>query len=152
MTHPMKHSGIALVEALVAVTLLSASLSATAALLVQALRYEREGACRTAAVRLASSLADELRTLRRRDGLALQAVAMGADGSSCSGDADDCAVEHAAATRLGNWRDEVAASLPIGSASQVEVLDSTAPAYLIRISWPMPGANEDSRLQLAVEP
>jgi type IV pilus assembly protein PilV len=144
--------GFTLPEALVALTLLSAGLAATSAMLVQAMRHEREAACRTAAVRLAGSLAEQLRLLRRSDGLPLQSIADANESPACAADAADCTLELEAARVLEAWRARVTAHLPEGSASTVAVLDEAAPSYLIRIEWPDPGATGRSALRLAVEP
>jgi type IV pilus modification protein PilV len=144
--------GFALIEALVALTLLSACLSVTAGLLVQALRQEREAGYRSAATRLAESLADELRLLQRDDGQALLAITNAAQPPPCGGDIRTCAIEMAAAQALETWRERVSASLPQGSWSQVELLDAAAPSYLIEIGWPSLGATGQSSLHLAVEP
>lgn len=144
--------GFTLPEALVALTLLSSGLAVTSVMLVQAMRHEREAACRTAAVRLAGSLAEQLRLLRRSDGLPLQSIADASESATCAADAGDCALELEAARVLAAWRTRVAASLPEGSASSVAVLDEAAPSYLIRIEWPDLGATGRSALRLAVEP
>jgi Tfp pilus assembly protein PilV len=143
--------GFSLAEALVALTLLSSSLATTALTLVQALRHEHEAACRSAAVRLASSLAEQLRLLQRRDGRPLQAVAAPGETAACNV-AADCTVESDATRALAAWRDEVAAGLPEGSRAQVDVLTDAPPAYLIRIDWPDRGSPARSALRLAVEP
>jgi type IV pilus assembly protein PilV len=144
--------GFTLPEALVALTLLSSGLAATSLMLVQAMRHEREAACRTAAVRLAGSLAEQLRLLRRSDGLPLQSVTDTSESATCVADTGDCALELEAARVLAAWRTQVTASLPEGSVSTVAVLDEAAPSYLIRIEWPDPGATGRSALRLAVEP
>lgn len=152
MSRRNRRRGFTLPEALVALTLLSSGLAATSVMLVQAMRHEREAACRTAAVRLAGSLAEQLRLLRRSDGLPLQSIADASESATCAADAGDCALELEAARVLAAWRTQVTASLPEGSASSVAVLDEAAPSYLIRIEWPDLGATARSALRLAVEP
>lgn len=152
MSRRRRPRGFTLPEALVALTLLSAGLAATSVMLVQAMRHEREAACRTAAVRLAGSLAEQLRLLRRSDGLPLQSLAEAGESVACAADAGDCALELEAARVLAAWRARVTADLPEGSAGSVAVLDEAAPSYLIRIEWPDPGAAGRSALRLAVEP
>jgi len=68
------HRGFALVEALVALVVLSIALAGGAALLVQAVRYERAAGERSRGLRHVVSLADSLRALQRADGGPLQAV------------------------------------------------------------------------------
>ena len=144
--------GFALLETLVALTLLSSSLAATGILLIQAMQQEREAASRTAAVRLASSLADQLRSLRRSDGRPLQAVTDPAELPACNSAPGDCQLELTAAQALAAWRTSVVASLPEGSTSRLVLLDADAPSYLIQVEWPSPGAVDPSVLRLAVEP
>jgi Tfp pilus assembly protein PilV len=143
--------GFSLPEALVALTLLSSSLATTALMLVQAVRHEREAACRAAAVRLAGSLAEQLRLLRRSDGQPLQAIADASEPASCLA-AADCAVESDAADVLAAWRNEVAASLPADSNARVSVLGQAPASYLIQIDWPDVAGPEPSALRLAIEP
>ena len=147
-----REHGYTLPEALVALALLSLGLGTTTLMLVQAIRHEREAACRTAAVRTAGSLAEQLRLLRRSDGLPLQSIADANESPACAADAADCTLELEAARVLEAWRARVTAHLPEGSASTVAVLDEAAPSYLIRIEWPDPGAAGRSALRLAVEP
>ena len=151
MSRRRRPRGFTLPEALVALTLLSAGLAATSVMLVQAMRHEREAACRTAAVRLAGSLAEQLRLLRRSDGRPLQAVVAPGEPADCA-TADDCDAELRAARMLSAWRASASASLPEGSTLQVEVLGEAPPSYLIRIQWPDLGSAAGSTLQLAVEP
>jgi type IV pilus modification protein PilV len=144
-------AGVMLVESLVALTILTLSLGAAAALLVQALRNEREAACRTAALRLAATLAEDLRSLRRHDGLALQAVSNPGDAHHCEADPGDCLVELAAIERLAEWYAAAQAGLPEGSEARVEVHDNASPSYLITLGWPGFGEAGRSALRLAVE-
>lgn len=128
--------GFMLAESLVALTILTVSLGAAAALLVQALRNEREAACRTAALRLSASLADDLRSLRRVDGVALLAVSDPGGAYDCDAAPADCRVERAAAERLSDWYAAVQAGLPDGSEAHVEVRSAAGPSYLITLAWP----------------
>jgi hypothetical protein len=80
-------------------------------------QYERESGGRRAALRLASSLADELRALDRDAFTSL---------------APD-------AREIRAWSAAAAAVLPAGASATVEV-EATAPGrYLIRIEWPVAG-------------
>jgi Tfp pilus assembly protein PilV len=138
-------------EALAALTLLSMGLGTTTLMLVQAVRHEREAACRTAAVRTAGSLAEQLRLLRRSDGRPLQAIVAPGEPADCA-TAEDCDIELKASRTLATWQANASASLPEGSTSQVEVLAEAPPSYLIRIEWPDLGSAAGSTLRLAVEP
>jgi hypothetical protein len=85
--------------------------------LLQSVQYERESSHRRSAIRLAGSLAEELRALNRSDGLAL---------------APD-------APAILAWSATVAAVLPAGSSARVEANESIPVNYLISIEWPVAG-------------
>ena len=151
MTSARAPAGFMLVESLIALTLLALSLGVAAALLVQALRNEREAACRTAALRLAASLADDLRSLRRSDGLALRAVSDPGSMNGCDATPGDCLVERAAVERLTEWYAAVQSGLPDGGAARVDVQDSARASYLITLSWPGLGEADPSSVRVAVD-
>ena len=110
-------TGFTLIEVLVALVLLLAGLAGAGIVLGQSIQYERESGNRRAALRLAASLADELRALDR----------------------DPAASLAADAPAIRAWTAAAAASLPAGSVARVE-LDGTAPArYVIRLEWPVAG-------------
>jgi len=120
-------AGFSLIETLVALTLLLAGVAGASLLLLQCVQYERESANRRTAIRLAGSLAEELRTLRREDGepLATDAPAIAA------------------------WIAEVRAALPAGTTARVDV-DGARPArYMIQIEWPV-ASQGTQRLRLPV--
>lgn len=144
--------GAMLVESLVAVTLLSAALSGSALLLVQALRHERSAAERTVALRQAATLADDLRALRRRDGRPLQSISEPQVAIDCPVEASDCLLEEMARERLHAWRLATISALPEGATAVVEWLAAPAPAYVVAITWPSFGVASGSTVQLPVEP
>lgn len=143
--------GMALVEALVAMLLLSAGLAAAAAMLVQTIRSGREAAQRIAAVRLAETLAEDLRTLRRPDGQALGSVAGLDPAAACAGSLPSCPLEREAARRVDAWRREFADVLPAGAGARVEIANPAVPAYVIRIEWHSPADARGSTVVLPVE-
>jgi len=100
-------AGFALIEALVALALLLAGIAGASLLLLQCVQYERESSNRRAAIRLAGSLAEELRALRRDDGEPLAADT----------------------TAIVAWIAGVQAALPAGSTARVEVVISKVPVY-----------------------
>ena len=109
--------GFTLVEALVALALMLAGIAGAGVVLGQSIQYERESSHRRAAIRLASSLAEELRAMDR-DAFA-----------SLAPDAPSILA----------WSSAAAATLPAGSSARVE-LDAATPArYLVRIEWPVAG-------------
>lgn len=147
----MAPHGFALAESLVALTLLSLGLASVVGVLVQCLRGEREAATRTAALRMAASLGEELRALRPPDGRALLAVTGVPASLACAGRADSCAAEAAAATVIAAWHAELAVQGPAGAHGAVEVADPDVPSYRIAVRWPATGAGDDVVLRLIVE-
>ena len=145
-------AGIALVESLVAVTLLSTALVATLATLAQAIAAEREAARHGVALRHATSLADQLRHLVRADGTPLQAVADPSSAAECGAFPADCSLERLAVDRLLAWHTATLADLPDSGEARIGVLATSPPAYEVLITWPSRGRDSRAQLRLAIEP
>jgi prepilin-type N-terminal cleavage/methylation domain-containing protein len=111
------YRGFTLIEALVALSLMLMGLAGTGLALGRSLQHERESGSRRAALRLAASLADELRALDRD---AFESL-----------DPD--------ATALAAWSAGVAAALPAGTSARVERDGGTPEGYVIFIEWPVAG-------------
>lgn len=148
---PVRITGFALAESLVALTLLSLGLATTVAVLVQCLRHERESATRSATLRLAASLGEELRALQPPDGRALLSVTGVPPEVACAQRPASCAAESAAAAVLAAWQRALALQAPAGTTASVAVPDPAVPAYRVRIAWPAAGESAASVLQLVVE-
>jgi type IV pilus assembly protein PilV len=112
-----RRGGFTLIEVLVALALLLAGLAGAGIVLGQSIQYERESGSRRAALRLAASLADELRALDRDPATSL-------------------AVE---APAVLAWTAATVAALPAGAAARLEIDGTTPSRYLIRIEWPVAG-------------
>jgi prepilin-type N-terminal cleavage/methylation domain-containing protein len=117
MLNVARNNGFTLVEVLVALALMLAGLAGAGIVLLQSVQYERESSHRRAAIRLAGSLAEELRALNRSDGVALAADA----------------------PAIVAWSATVAAVLPTGSVARVEADESNPVNYVISIQWPVAG-------------
>jgi prepilin-type N-terminal cleavage/methylation domain-containing protein len=117
MLNSARSGGFTLIEVLIALALMLAGLAGAGIVLLQSVQYERESSHRRSAIRLAGSLAEELRALNRSDGLAL---------------APD-------APAILAWSATVAAVLPAGSSARVEANESIPVNYLISIEWPVAG-------------
>ncbi|HEY8521971.1 MAG TPA: type IV pilus modification protein PilV [Gammaproteobacteria bacterium] len=127
--------GFGLVEALVALVVVSVGLIGIAALHAQALGAARSALHRAAAVDLAADLADRIRANGR--GAAAYAGA-GADRGCGTGGAS-CSPTEMAAHDVLLWRRLVRARLPNGDA--VVGVDGDAPRTVtIRVSWHEPNA------------
>lgn len=140
--------GFTLVEALVAVVIMVVGLAGSAALLLKTIAQERESGSRRAALRLAASMADQLRAIRRPDGRAVLAITGIDAADACAGETTSCAAERAAGNFRSLWSAEAAAELPQGGIASVAVPDPRIPEYLISIDWP--GNAGIERLRAAV--
>jgi Tfp pilus assembly protein PilV len=119
--------GFTLIEALVALALTLAGVAGATVLLLQGVQYERESATRRHALRLAGSLAEELRATDPGDGRPLPA---------------DAPV-------IAAWRALARATLPAGSDARAEPVAANPAAYRITIDWPVAGTGMQ-RFTLAV--
>jgi len=144
--------GFALVEALVALVLLSIALAGSAVLLVQAVRHERAAGERSRALRHVASLADALRALQRADGGPLQAVTGPGSPPGCAAFPRDCALESEAAQLISDWRAVTEGDMPSGATAEVNWLDAAPPSYSVSVSWAAPGSGQDTAVQLLVDP
>lgn len=146
------HAGIALVESLVAITLLGVGLGGSAALLVQAIGNEREAALRATALRHANSLADELRALLRDAGPPVEITVTPDVLRDCAEPGDPCTPEQWIAWRVADWHRTALAALPEGGSAGVELLDGPRPSWRVILAWPGSDLAAPSRVELVVEP
>ncbi len=107
--------GFTLIEALVALALTLAGVAGATVLLLQGVQYERESATRRHALRLAGTLAEELRAANPGDGTTLPA---------------DAPV-------IAAWREFARATLPAGSDAHAEPVALNPAAYRLTIEWPV---------------
>lgn len=127
MLNARPQRGFTLIETLVALGLMLAGIAGASLLLLQCVRHERETALRRTAIRLASSLAEELRVSRAPEGAPLPADA----------------------PAIAAWYAALASSLPQGAVGRVEALAAAPARYRITIDWPVTGAGTQ-RLALMV--
>lgn len=123
-----KARGFTLVEALVGLALLLAGLAGAAIVLLQGVQNERESATRRVAMRLAASLADELRASHRTD-----------------------AIADPASPPVATWREAAIAALPSGATVSVATGAAMPFEYVITIDWPVAGIGRQ-RFVLPVTP
>jgi Tfp pilus assembly protein PilV len=119
--------GFTMIGVLVALSIMLAGLAGAGIVLGQSIQYERESANRRTAIRLAGSLAEELRALDRDSALSVAA--------------------DAPAVRA--WSAFAETSLPAGTAARVDLDESMPRRYMVRIEWPVAGVGMQS-LVLAV--
>jgi len=110
-------AGFTMIEVLVALALMLAGLAGAGIVLGQSIQYERESGSRRAAIRLAGSLAEELRALDRDV------------STSIASDAPE----------IRAWTTSVLAVLPAGSVARVDVEVAVPARYRITIEWPVAG-------------
>ena len=110
-------AGFTMIEVLVALALMLAGLAGAGIVHGQSIQCERESGSRRAAIRLAGSLAEELRALDR--------------------DASTSIASDAPAIRA--WTTSVLAVLPAGSVARVDVEAALPARYRITIEWPVAG-------------
>jgi type IV pilus assembly protein PilV len=135
--------GFTLIEAMVALIVLSVGLLGIAAMYVETLRANRTSLYRTQAVALASDIADRMRANRAP-----------ANAYACGAPCDPTAGNNAIADAdLAQWMNTIAARLPGGTAD----VEYTAPgantpaAYVVTISWTEVGQDDPVAYQLRVE-
>jgi type IV pilus modification protein PilV len=141
--------GFTLTEALVAIAIMVVGLASSAALLLQTVRQERESGSRRAALRIATSMADQLRAVRRPDGHAVLAITGIAPNVACADHPPSCETERAAERMRISWLADAAFALPQGAAAGVGVPDPLLPEYLVSIDWPAVGGGME-QLRLPV--
>ena len=141
--------GFTLTEALVAIVIMVAGLASSAALLLQTVRQEGESGSRRAALRVAASMADQLRAIRRPDGHAVLAITGIGAMVACADHPPSCETERAAERMRISWLADAVFSLPQGAAARIDVPDPPLPQYLISIDWPAIGGGME-RLRLPV--
>ncbi len=132
--------GFTLVEALVALVVLSIGMLGIAALYVESLRAGRESLTRSTAILLASDMADRIRA-NRAAGAAYEKAAT--DTGTASTDCEEgganasCTPAVMAAHDIATWETEIKANLPGGDAATGDiVVTAGAPnTYQITVSW-----------------
>ncbi len=140
---PQGVRGFSLIEAMVALLVLSIGLLGIAALYVETLRASRTALYRTEAVVQATDLADRMRANRNpANAYACGSPCVPANGGNAIADAD-----------LADWMNAIAAALPAGSANVAFTAPTaTTPAvYLITVNWTEVGQDDPATYQLRVE-
>jgi type IV pilus assembly protein PilV len=141
-----RHGGFSLVEALVALVVLSIGMLGIAALYVESLRAGRSALLRTQAVMLAADMADRIRVNPTVPGSYIKAADdTGTLTAACDPGGIGCAATLMAANDIARWRELVddradspstgRLALPNGRGT-IAVVGVTSPAqYTITVSW-----------------
>ncbi len=147
-----RHKGFTLVEVLVALVVMSVGMLGIAALYLEGIRAGRTSLYRTAAVNLASDMADRIRG-NRSAGIAYAGTGPGVDGDCVNG-ALDCTPEQLADDDWLDWSTQLDNQLPDGAGGEVEVAGPAPLTYTIRVAWPEIGqpVNQPATYTLTVQP
>ena len=145
---PSRESGFSLIEALVALVVLSVGMIGIAALHGQSLSAARTAQYRSVAIVLASDMADRIRLNRTA-----QAAYMGAPANNNCGPAGgaNCAPAALAAYDLWVWNQEVTQRLPGGAWLVVVNPATVPPTYTITLSWSEVGQALPATYQLVFQ-
>jgi type IV pilus assembly protein PilV len=142
--------GFSIVEALVALIVLSVGMLGIAGLYVVTLRSSGSAISRMQAVNLASDLADRIRANRTAEteyetpDVVTTAI--------CVGEDKDCTPAQMAANDMYLWRRQIDATLPGDPTGTVDVdADTTPTTYIIKVSWQEPGENEPLSYELRMQ-
>jgi type IV pilus assembly protein PilV len=137
-TRPLHRTrGFTLVEALVALVVLSIGMLGIAALYVESLRAGRTALIRSQAVNLASDMADRIRANRTGGASYAKDVddaGVLSDDCEQGGASASCTPAIMADHDKAIWDAEVIQSLPGGTA-QIEFTDANPDVYLITVTW-----------------
>ena len=147
-----KQHGFTLVEAMVALVVLSVGMIGIAALYAQGLSAGRTAQYRTQAVNLAADMADRIRVNR----LGLAAYAGAAANNNCDpagGGGFDCTPPQMAAHDLFLWNQQVPQVLPNGQWQLQFNPGTLPPSYTLTLQWDEVGSGVvQHQLQIQVPP
>ena len=138
-----RNGGFTLVEAMVALIVLSVGLLGIAALYVETLRANRTSLHRTQAVNVATDIADRMRSNR-----------LPADAYACGSPCDPATGGNAIAVAdLTDWVTEIQTQLPGGTADVTftAATATTPAAYVVDIGWDEVGQTAQATFQLRIE-
>jgi type IV pilus assembly protein PilV len=145
MRNHRKDRGFTLIEALVALVVLSIGMLGIAALCIEALRASRAALVRTEAVTLATDMADRIRA-NRSAGAAYAGAAADAANVDCEAGGVGCSPAELAAHDLFIWGEAIGAALPEGTGAvthvDVDPDDGTPAVYEVTVTWTEPGQGE----------
>ncbi len=132
--------GFTLVEALVALVVLSIGMLGIAALYVDSLRTGRDAVTRSNAVILAGDMADRIRANRQGGANYVKAITdVGALNSNCQqgGTSGSCTSAVMASNDISQWSTALATALPSGTGSIafVAATPTAAAVYTITVNW-----------------
>jgi type IV pilus assembly protein PilV len=145
-------TGVSIVEALVALVVISVGMLGIAGLYLTSLQAGRSANLRVQALNLTSDLADRIRSNR----LGLDEYEAAAKDT---GKAHDCATKRCTPADVAEndifvWKAAITEALPANANGTVDFIDNAAPApdrYEIRVTWREAGSDVDSTFTMSVE-
>lgn len=144
--------GISMVEALVALVIMSVGMLGIAGLYLSSLQAGRSANLRMQAVNLVSDLGDRIRANKR-------GVANYQASATATGKSNDCATKTCSAAEIAEndlfiWKQAITAALPANANGQVAYTAGAATVpnrCTIMVVWREAGADADSTYSLTVE-
>jgi len=145
-----RNRGFTLVEAMVALIVLSVGLLGIAALYVETLRANRTSLHRTEAVNMATDIADRMRSNRDP---ALAATGFYDCGGTCDLAVLPAGANAVATADLTDWLTRIETQLPGGTADVTFTAGTatTPAAYVVQIGWDEIGQATQATFQLRIE-
>jgi type IV pilus assembly protein PilV len=145
---PGQQSGFTLLEATIALLVLSIGMLGISALFFEGLKSGRTAVYRTEAVYLASDMADRIRA----NPLAGAAYEQDGANEGCHDDAATCTPQQVAREDKLEWAADMAEHMPADSTATVNVADNgVTTVYTIVMTWPEPGFAAPLNYSLVVE-
>lgn len=135
-------NGFSLIEALVALVVLSVGMIGIAAMYGQGLNAGRSAQLRTQAVNLVADMTDRIRV--NRLGRAAYAGPAANNGCDPQTGSNDCTPAEMAAHDLFAWQAQLAERLPNGVGRVSFDASTTPPTYTIEVSWDDGGQGRQS--------
>jgi type IV pilus assembly protein PilV len=137
-----RQHGVTIVEALVALVILSVGMLGIASLYVTSLKTGRTALTRTHAVNLVNDIMDSIRA----NGAAVEGYETGTRElvtatKECAG-VELCTRDELAEYDLVNWKRELEGNLPAGRGV-IDVTPGTPDRYVVTVNWREPGEDDD---------
>lgn len=148
---PRVHRGFTLVEALVALVVLSIGMLGIAALYVESLKAGRSAIYRTQAVNLAADMADRIRVNPATDGTVAAAYIGAGANNGCAGGTVDCTPADMAEHDVFLWRQVIQNLLPNGQGVIAYDAGPIPDQYTITVSWSEVGEPDPALYTMVVQ-